>query len=228
VETIYTIEEVGRHLRVPAEVIENEIKAGRLQAFDIAGHIRIGENALAEYKNLAAVKAGARAESKAEPPALQTDWLNLRPAENFVHQWPNKKVEEYRDVREGVANYNGRQYHVKLGWTVRKTGGEERRRWLVLVDRYPTVEFVKCSGEEGGTEFVASIVRDKKGKQIPALATVPPEYKDIPVEIYSDVVKGSGTSNGQAVVCPSSDFQTMVRHALIRTRFRDERAKKKR
>ena len=223
-ENIYTLEEVSKRLKVPLEALEQEIEKGHLQALDVAGHVRISEIALAEYKKAVTTKPKQRAGSKM--PELKSDcsWLNLKPAANFIHRWPDTKVEEYKDVQEGVATSNGRQYHVKLGWTTRRSAGEERRRWLILIDRYPTVEFVKCN-KDGvkGTEFAASIIRDRKGKQVPALTTVPPEYKDFPVAVYSEKVKGPGTANGQAVVCATNDFETMIRHALIRTKYREER-----
>ncbi len=223
-ENIYTIEEVSKHLKVPVEAIEQEIEKGRLQAFNVAGHVRISENALSDYKKAVVAMPKQKSGNKTSQPEAGVDWLSLKPAANFVHRWPDTKVEEYKDVHEGAATSNGRQYHVKLGWTTRKSAGEERRRWLILVDRYPTVEFVKCNKDGAdGTEYVASIIRDRKGKQVPALTTVPPEYKDFSVAVYSEKVKGPGTSNGQAVVCPADDFHTMVRHALIRTRYRQDR-----
>ena len=223
-ENMYTLEEVSKHLRVPVEAVQKEIEKGRLQAIDVAGHIRVSEVALAQYKNEAVVKPGRKPHLHAASQAKQDDWLKLQPAVNFTHRWPDNKVEQYKNVQEGVATHDGRQYHVKIGWTTRKSGGEERKRWLVIVDRYPTVEFVKCTeAEPDGREYAASIIRDRKNKQVPALATVPPEYKEFSTAVYSDKVKGSGSSSGQAVVCPVNDFPAMVRHALIRTKYREER-----
>jgi len=39
----------------------------------------------------------------------------------------------------------------------------------------------------------------------------------------SRVVAGPGAANGLAVICVSADFKTMVRHALIRYTYRQER-----
>lgn len=223
-ENIYTVEEVSKHLKVPIEAIQNEIASGRLEALNVAGHVRISEYALAEFKKAAVTSSVSKTITRPVAATASNGWLTLQPATNFVHRWPDGKVEEYKDVLEGIATDSGRQYHVKLGWTTRNSGGEERQRWLVLVDRYPTVEFVRCS-EAGpdGTEYAASIIRDRRNKQVPALATVPPEYQEFSTAVYSEKVKGPGNSNGQAVVCIAKDFQTMVRHALIRTKYREER-----
>ena len=223
-ENIYTLEEVSKHLKVPPDVVEKEIETGRLEALNIGGHLRVSEYALAEYKKAAVTHSVNKNGTRPAVSVPTAEWLRLQPAANFVHHWPDGKVEEYKDVQEGIATEAGRQYHIKLGWTVRKTGGEERRRWLVLVDRYPTVEFVRCSETgQDGSEYAASIIRDRRNKQVPALAAVPQEYRDFVTAVYSEKVKGSGSSNGQAVVCPVTDFQAMVRHALIRTKYRDER-----
>jgi excisionase family DNA binding protein len=226
-EDIYTVEEVSKHLRVPQEAVQKEIESGRLQAFEVFGHVRVSESALDEYKRLAILKSGIAGRNNAHSSRVSLQ-LNLSSAPNFIQHWPDGKVEEYQDVHEGMATYEGREYHLKLGWTFRKTGGEKRQRWLVIVDRYPSVEFVKCNDDgSGGTEFAASIIKDRRGKQIPPLGTLPPEYEPLPTRIYSAEIRGRGMPNGQAVISAVDDFETMVRHALIRYRYREERKKQK-
>jgi excisionase family DNA binding protein len=227
-ESIYTVEEVCKHLRVPQECVEKEIESGRLKAFEVAGLVRISEYALDEYKKVAIPQTNNNTGTKTHFSTRGPEWFKLQPAPKFIQHWPDGKVEEYQDVREGMATYNGNQYHLKVGWTFRTTGGEKRQRWLVIVDRYPTVEFVKCNNAGlGGAELAASIIKDRRGKQIPPLATLPPEYEQLHTGIYSDEVKGRGMPNGQAVICGVDDFETMVRHALIRYRYREERKKQK-
>jgi hypothetical protein len=70
---------------------------------------------------------------------------------------------------------------------------------------------------------MASIIRDRAGKHLPVGANVPPEYTDFRIEGYRDIVVGPGAPNGLAVICNQDDVQTMVRHALIRYRYRAER-----
>ena len=75
---------------------------------------------------------------------------------------------------------------------------------------------------------MAAIIKDRNGKQLPIGGTLPPEYQNLPIGPYRDVVEGPGASNGLAVVCGDLDFGTMIKHALIRCRFREERARAKR
>ena len=53
---------------------------------------------------------------------------------------------------------------------------------------------------------------------------LPPEYKNLPIGSYNEVVQGPRASNGVAVLCDSRDFAAMVKHALIRYKFREGRA----
>ena len=70
---------------------------------------------------------------------------------------------------------------------------------------------------------MASIIKDRSGKQVPVGAMPSTEYANVRVGPYQQVVSGVGASNGLAVICDSNDVRTMVIHALIRTRYRKKR-----
>lgn len=221
-ESVYTLEEVSQHLRVPVETLRQEIAAGRLEALRIADLTRIEESALKVYKE--AAKAGPLP-SADEPTAPADSFLRqINSAPNFTHRWPDGSDEDFTNVRECVAFYRGSEHHVKFGYAVRKAAGKDRLRILVLVDRYPTVEFVGAGAEmESGKEQVASVIKDRKGKQLPVGASIPPEYQGLQIGGYRDVVVGPNASNGLAVICKSDDIQAMAKHALIRYMYRQER-----
>jgi excisionase family DNA binding protein len=215
-DKIYTLEEVAEHFKVPKEVIQGEITRGELRAKNVGGHVRILEADLKTYKtgeNGSAQTAKSSSRSDAS--------INLGDAADFFHTWPDSKKEKFSDVREGTATYNGRNYHVKAGFTLRDSAGKTRRRSLVLIDRYPTVEFVSAGTDKNG--MMASIIKDRCRKQLPVGVAPPAEYTNLRVGPYQDVVVGPGASNGLAVICSSDDIQTMARHALIRYRYREER-----
>jgi hypothetical protein len=92
------------------------------------------------------------------------------------------------------------------------------------VDRYPSVEFVAATDVVGPDDQMVSIIRDRNGKQVPIGATIPAEYLEMTVEPYRAVVIGPGATNGSAIICNANDIESMVKHALIRYRFRKERA----
>jgi len=151
-------------------------------------------------------------------------FLQIQPALDFKHKWPDGSVEEYGNAREGVARQMGSDYAIKIGFAVRKAAGKDRVRGLVLVDRYPTVEFVGEDAEIGGHGRIASVIKDRNRKHIPIGAEIPPEYQGFPLGPYREVVDGPGAANGQAVICASDDFQTMAKHALIRYSYSQARA----
>ena len=67
--------------------------------------------------------------------------IGLDSTADFTFRWPNME-ERFTDAQEGVVQHDGRNYHVKVGFTTRRSAGTLRRRSLVLLDRFPTVEFV--------------------------------------------------------------------------------------
>lgn len=219
-ENVYTLEEVSQHLRVPAEAVQKEIAAGRLRAIDVAGYLRVCESDLNKYKGEAQARSTSTG-TYTPPPDDQT--CMLKPTNNFRYKWPDGKDEEFTDAQEGTASYGGRTHHVKLGFTIRHSAGKPRRRCLILVDRYATVEFVAAEQDTSPQSLMASIIKDRKGKQLPVGARVPPEYQGIRIGPYRSVVDGSGAPNGLAVLCEASDDNAMIKHALIRYKYRGER-----
>src|SRR4051812_14742724 len=107
-ERIFTVEEVAEYLRVPVEVIQEEIAAGKLSVLNIRGHLRISESALKAYK--AALGTGLRGSIV----PIETR-VALKPTADFRQLWPDGKDELYVGAQEGVASYSGKDYHVKLG-----------------------------------------------------------------------------------------------------------------
>ncbi len=215
-EKIFTIEEIADHFKVPMEAVEKEIAKGNLRAINMSGYQRVLESDLKAYKS------GPNGSTQVAKSSVQSDFsINLGKTADFVHKWPDGKIETFCDVREGTATYLGRSYSVKVGFTTRKSAGKSRRRSLVVIDRYPTVEFV--SPGTNGNGLMASIIKDRSGKQVPKGVAPPAEYAKVRVGPYHDVVVGPSASNGLAVICNFDDIETMVRHALIRYRYREER-----
>lgn len=213
-EKIYTPEELAEYCKVPLEALNGDIAKGHLRVRKIAGYVRILESDWNAY-----ITGGNGSHSTS---TVQLDVsVNVGDGPDFSHTWPDGKKEKFTDVHEGTATYGGRNHHVKVGFTIRDSAGKTRRRSLVLIDRYPTVEFV--SAGTNGSGLMASIIKDRSGKQVPVGIAPPPEYASVRVGPYQDVVVGPGASNGLAVICNCDDIQTMVLHALIRYRFREER-----
>ena len=215
-EDVYTVEEVAKHLRVPVEAVLSEIASGRLHATHVADYVRVRESDLNAFKSI------ARTSSESADAAKVDSSIALDAVPNFFHTWPDGKKEHFLDAREGAVTYLDVSYHVKIGFTIRDSAGKKRRRSLVLINRYPSVEFV--SADASGTGLMGSIIRDRSGRRLPVGAMAPPEYTNVRVGSYRDVVVGPGAPNGLAVICDPDDVGTMVRHGLIRYRYREERS----
>jgi hypothetical protein len=216
-DQVYTPEEVADHFKVPVDAINNEISSGRLRAKKIGNYVRVFESDLVAYR------VGANGSAQTAKNSGQSEETKLKHAPDFHHRWPDGKNEKFSGVHEGVVTLDGRNYHAKVGFTTRESAGKTRRRALVLIDRYPTVEFVSAGTDDRG--MMASIVKDRSGKQLPVGVPVPPEYAyaNLRVGPYQDVVVGPGASNGLGVICSPDDLATMVRHAVIRYQYREER-----
>lgn len=220
-EQIYTLEEVAKHLRVPVEAVRSEIASGRLKATRVAEYVRIRESDLNAFKNGPLNSLSVPTSRNDLQPSL-----DLGEASDFSYTWPNKNTEHFTSAKEGVLTDAGTNYHVKIGFTVRKSAGKKRRRSLVLINRYPTVEFV--SADAGGQGPMASIIRDPAGKQLPTGARLPAEYSGLRIGPYRDIVTGPGAPNGLAVLCDPHDVESMARHGVIRYRYRADRNQNRR
>jgi hypothetical protein len=211
-EAVLTLQEVSQHLRLPIEVVREEISAGHLRVMNFAGHIRVSESDLSRFEE----QAKSPSLLVAQLGAVSDDSLQLRPASPFIQKWPDGSEERYDNSQEGTVRYLGTEFGVKLGFCRRNAAGCLRVRALVLIDRYPTVEFAGVDGTIGGAGLIASVIKDRRRRHIPVGSEIPPEYQAFQVSSYRDVVNGPGAPSGLAVICAQTDYVTMVRHALIR------------
>jgi len=84
----------------------------------------------------------------------------------------------------------------------------------------PIVEF--CGADDHAkTRRVASVIKDRNNREVRSATTLPPEYRDFPTAVYSEVVVGPYAHRSMAVVVKEDDRDTMLRHALVRLKFRE-------
>src|SRR5665213_1787256 len=103
---VHTLEEVADHLRVPEDAIRNEVVMGHLPALNIAGHIRITDEALRAYLKPSVLNQSAIQERADGAQELK---IQLAPAADFDQRWPakqgeNREREHYTQVQEGIAS----------------------------------------------------------------------------------------------------------------------------
>lgn len=194
---VLKVEEVAELLRVPEKSVRAEIDAGRLPLISIGGEERILRDDVLALRQ------------------LKRPRLILRPAPKFSFKWPSGTTEEYGEAHAGVVRVDDETKAIRIGFTERETAGKLRRRAVVFVNQRPRVEFVASDDFEKNGLMVA-IIKTKTGRQIPPSEFVPREYEKFRVEPYNLHITGPNSYSNLAVLCASSDLETMVDLALIR------------
>lgn len=199
---VYTLEEVAEYLSVPKEIIEKDIEIGKLHAMHFGPHRRIGSEDFEQYLQRSKLPAS---------PQLSL-W---RPGAPFDYKWPNLNIERFDPAfSRTMPDKSGRERELKIGFTYRNAAGQNRRRVLVIVDRYPSVEFVGSNDFERSGLMVSIIKSD--GKQLSLGAKLPKGYEVLKIVRYRDYVDGPGASSNSAVLAHKDDLDAMAEHALLR------------
>lgn len=219
-DPVFTLDEISQNLRIPVEALMVEVSSGRLPAMKVAGHLRIAATDFEKFKYQA---KGAPVPSPSGRLSSSDGNLQMLPVPDFPHKWPDGSVEVFGHAVECIAKHMGRDHKIKIGFAKRVAAGKERARGLVLVDRYPTVEFVGSDAELEGDGQIASVIKDHRKKHLPLDAELPSEYLGLPVGPYRSIVDGPGAAHSTAVICGLKDFEIMVKHALIRYSYSQAR-----
>jgi hypothetical protein len=141
--------------------------------------------------------------------------MDLRPMpQGFDWSWPKEK-HHYENAVQGRATWRGRTYDVRIG-SVRTSGaGREREYVLVVINGYPTLNFVE--GDDG--RYASIVTHPGSRATIRHDSELPAGYADASLSLadYHEVVQGPGASRARAVVVDSpTDHGPMIRHAILR------------
>jgi len=151
-------------------------------------------------------------------PAVMTGGLDVVPGVTFTgwtYNWPDKSPEDF-DGRDYEVRSIDLTIQVRLGWTVRRAWGRDRRRAVVFVrpapggpSYYPATEFVETDdGRFAATIPDPSHPRSllKDGGALPAgFAQAVVERSDA---LFHSIAEGPTLR----VVLPGEDELSMVRH----------------
>jgi len=213
---ILTIEEVAEYLKTKRSVVQKEMEEGRLRGFTIGTEWRCTDVNLLEYLNKSqTMSLGIRADNpKIEFPI--TDFIEIG---TFEYQWPKDK-EEFDSGFETTRNINDHSRIFRIGFTNREAAGQKRRRVVVFIDNIPTVEFAAGNNFESDG-LLASVIKTGNNKQLRPLGKIPEEYRDFHIARYDSVVQGPYASRNMAIVVAKTDFESMIRHAIIRATLKE-------
>lgn len=141
--------------------------------------------------------------------------LKLHKGKDFEFHWP-KESESQTRVLEGTAVTLYGTRAVRIGHVKRNTAGQLREVVNVFIDYRPIVQFL--SSDDG--KKMASVIRRPNSKRhVFDPSELPTPYQqatNLTIDSYRLFVEGAKSTKGLAVICKPSDYETMVRHALMR------------
>ena len=222
---IWTVDEVAEYLKTDTVTVSAELESGRLRGFLLGTEWRCTESDIRGYVEwLYGRRVGPSVTETAETDGRTEDFASIG---KFVYRWPHKKdvnptdsQEEYDPTYETTRHIGGRSYVFTVGFARREVGGQNRRRVTVWLNRStPLVEFVGTDDYES-TGRLASVIKQPDGRHLKRFQELPNEYREFETGPYDSLVRVRYASRGMAVVAREDDLETIVRHAMIRARWK--------
>lgn len=220
---IWTAQEVAEYLKVGEEAVVKEFDSGELRGFRVGEEWRCTDSHLYSYVGKGVELSLVRGITS------EVGEGSFVPISPFVYRWPKKKsapIEEaeeaYEEAYETTRDIGtgGRSLLFTVGFANREIGGELRRRVTVWLDKNrPLVEFAGCHDYDT-SGILASVIKLPNNKQLRPTEPIPAEYTDFKTVIYESVVRVAGASRNLAIVVHKGDLESMVRHAIIRARWK--------
>jgi len=213
---IMTIEDIAGYLRVNNELVISELEQGHINGFKVGTEWRCTEASLLDYVGGQRL-SGSSAQS--DSPVLKYEETDFTEIGSFDYKWPGGK-EDFENGFETTRSVEGRTHTFRIGFTDRQAAGQERRRVVVWMDNWPLVEFAGSNNYESDG-LLASVIKVKGGKQLRPSAHIPEEYKGFRVARYDSIIQGSYASSNMAVIVQDTDFESMLKHAIIRANLKE-------
>jgi hypothetical protein len=221
---VLTLDEAARILRCTPAELQSEIDSGRLASFTVAGQPRVLESELHRFADYTPATAPT---SEAVGIASGPLRLEVSEIEPFAYTWPTGEVNRYVERRPlAVTVYRGdKKAHFVIGRVHPENPQLGQRRWRYNLFLTPspgsTQGLVSILDFVAGNEFeedglMAGLVKLPSGKFLREDESIPTEYRGFRLARFNEVVRGPRSWSRMAVVAHEEDFETMVRHGLIR------------
>lgn len=214
---VLTLAEAAAFLRLPADEVASMIDARTLPGVRVGSDYRIhGPSMLAWLDGGHA--ASMTTSSSKQQLLLPSAQLSFQKDKSFSYRWPNDVDEPYSEAYSTTVGTDDVKV-IRIGFCERGSGGRSRKRAVVFLDGYPTVEFTGAN-DFGKSQLMAGIIKMSDKKQVHPDQGAPSEYQGFRVEPYNEHVIGPRCSQHLAVICKKSDLDVMAKHALIRRRLK--------
>jgi len=147
--------------------------------------------------------------------------------DNFTHKWPDGCIEEYEAISYKVY-FDNKEHDVVIGFTERKAYGKTRRRIIVFIDGKPEAEFV-ATDDYDYTGHLVAIIKTPEGKLMD-ISRIHSEYIGLPVVEHARHINKSlgGKSGKAALIVTADDHKTIIKHAIIQSKWRKAKYLQKR
>jgi excisionase family DNA binding protein len=217
---VLTLSEAATLLRLPQNKVSALVDSGTLPGARVETDYRIPTAGLIKWLNGGDGNGSSvPSPTMAQAPIMApTPMFLFRKDKPFKYTFPKCHPETYSETYISHFNDEGIKT-MKIGFSERSSGGMKRKRAVVFLDGYPTVEFTGAN-DFTTSELMASVLKGRDRSQIRPDEGVPPEYRHLHVEPYNAYVVGPYCSSNLAVICKKADLAVMAEHALIRHRFR--------
>lgn len=146
----------------------------------------------------------------------------VRVRSGYQYHWPDSSIESYEAIVY-EADFGDRRHEIVIGFTEREAFKRVRRRVIVFVDGHPEVEFA-AADDYDQTGHLISMIRNPDGTFM-SINNVHSEYAGLLVVDHSSCIDKSlgGRAGTAALVVTSDDHKTMIKHALIQSKWRRAR-----
>ena len=220
---IMDVKEVANYFRVKEDVVLGEIETGRLKGFKIGSEWRISDEEILAYMGMQ--KSIDQSDGVGLATVPQTNGAGgFKEILPFDFNWPGEGgegfTEHYDKGYEATRKINGRDYTFRLGFGWREAAGQKRRRITIWIGNRAIVELAGSNNYDKD-KLVAGIIRLPNNRQLTPQGEVPKEYRDFKVVRYDSIVQGPRASKNMAVVVNENNLDAMLRHAIIRSVWKE-------
>jgi len=138
---------------------------------------------------------------------------------DYDHRWPNSTVERYATWIMYKARAIDGEHQVMIAFGEREAYGRNRPRVLVVIDGYPTVEFLGADDFVASGEVLSEIrAAGETGRGMCRYPDdpIPPGYLALQTVGLPNRVTGAGVRNAWMVVANICDHRSMIALASMR------------
>jgi len=215
---VLTPTEIAELIRTSEEAVISELSNGRLRGFKIGDEWRVTKD---ELRMFMTGDININEQKGTKIMVKNNTLVEWNKREKFTFKWPDGYEENYEFGYETEIE-GGHQF--VIGYTNRAAAEKKDRRRVVVFQDHgsylvPVVEFTGAN-DFTETRRLASIIKDRKGRHVRFKSQLPPEYMEMPIVIYSEVVVGKYAAKSIAVIAKDDEKDTMLRHALIRALYK--------